>query len=169
MESNCVTAPDWLRVDDQVAADYGGQMNGWGTITGVVRLPDGRLVRGTGSRKPRGDAPTPDFAVYLLGRDPQVKQWPNRWVLWRDFRLPGSTEDVVSALREAHARAAHERIEIACGSGIGRTGTAIAVLGVMSGIDPDEAVEWVRANYHPRAVETRRQRAWITSAAALLL
>lgn len=143
-------------------------MSGWGATTGVVRLPDGRLIRGTGIRKPRSDAPAPDFAVYLLGCDPQVKEWPSRWVRWRDFRLPGSTEDVVAALREAHARALHERIEIACGGGIGRTGTAIAVLAIMSGVDPADAVDWVRANYHSRAVETRRQRAWILSAGPLL-
>ena len=144
-------------------------MNGWGAVAGVVRLPDGRLVRGTGIRKKRGEAPAPHFAVYLLGRDPQVEHWPNRWVRWRDFQLPDSTQDAVAALREAHTRATQERIEIACGGGIGRTGTAMAILAMMSGIDPDDAVDWVRANYHPRAVETRRQRAWVTSATALWL
>ena len=143
-------------------------MDGWGSESGVVRLPDGRLIRGTGIRRPRGQAPAPDFAVYLLGRDPQVTEWPNRWVRWRDFRLPGSTEDAVEALREAHRRAAGERVEIACGAGIGRTGSAIAVLAVMSGIPADMAVDWVRANYHPRAVETRGQRTWIASIASAL-
>ncbi|WP_200847236.1 hypothetical protein [Microbacterium sp. 18062] len=59
-------------------------------------------------------------------------------------------------------------MEIVCGGGIGRTGTAIALLAVMSGIEPDGAVGWVRANYHPRAVETRRQRDWIVTASARL-
>lgn len=133
---------------------------------GVVRLPDGRLVRGTGARRPRGHVLAPEFVVYLLGRDPAVADWPYRWVRWPDFRLPASTEDAVDALREAHARAASERVEIACGAGIGRTGTALAVLAVMSGIPAKAAVEWVRANYHPRAVETRRQRAWVATVAA---
>ncbi|WP_417033875.1 protein-tyrosine phosphatase family protein [Cutibacterium avidum] len=57
---------------------------------------------------------------------------------------------------------------MACGGGIGRTGTAIAVLAIMSGTSADTAVEWVRVNYHPRAIETRRQRAWITSVASTL-
>ncbi|WP_120522935.1 protein-tyrosine phosphatase family protein [Arthrobacter celericrescens] len=143
-------------------------MDGWGTEPGVVRLPDGRIIRGTGIRRPRSQAPAPDFAVYLLGRDPHVTQWPNRWVRWRDFRLPDSAEDAVDALREAHTRAAVERVEIACGAGIGRTGTAIAVLAIMGGIPADEAIDWVRTNYHPRAVETRGQRAWIASVAASL-
>lgn len=42
---------------------------------GVVELPDGRRVRGTGLRRPRRDSPAPDLAVYLLGRDPQVPGW----------------------------------------------------------------------------------------------
>ena len=74
----------------------------------------------------------------------------------------------MAALREAHARAVSERVEIACGGGVGRTGTALAVLAVLSGVPAAAAVEWVRANYHPRAVETRRQRAWIATAASSL-
>ena len=66
---------------------------------GVVELSDGRRVRGTGLRRPRRDVPEPDFTVYLLGRDPQVPGWPYRWVRWRDFRLPDSTEHAVAALR----------------------------------------------------------------------
>lgn len=134
---------------------------------GVVELPDGRRVRGTGLRRPRRDVPAPDFAVYLLGRDPQVPDWEYRWVRWRDFRLPDSTDQAVTALREAHTRAGSERVEIACGGGVGRTGTAMAVLAIMSGVAPDDAVAWVRAHYKPRAVETRRQRRWISTAAAV--
>lgn len=136
-------------------------MNGWGTVEGVVRFPDGRLVRASGIRRQRGDIPSPDFAVYLLGRDPHVSAWPNRWVRWRDLRLPDSTDDALSALTEAHSRANSERVEIACGGGIGRTGAAIAILARMSGIEAGVAVDWVRENYHPRAVETRRQRDWV--------
>lgn len=148
--------------------EYRGRMGQWDAVTGVVRLPDGRLIRGTGVRRDRGDIPPPDFAVYLLGRDPKVTQWPNRWVRWRDFSLPRSTDDAVDALREAHVRAGDERVEIACGAGIGRTGTSIAVLAIMSGLDPGNAIDWVRATYHPRAVETRWQRTWIESVATML-
>ncbi|MBW9206972.1 protein phosphatase [Mumia sp. zg.B17] len=136
-------------------------MDSWGAVVGVVELPDGRRVRGTGLRRPRRGVAPPDFAVYLLGRDPRVSDWPYRWVRWRDFGLPASTVDAVTALRSAHERAAVERVEIACGGGVGRTGTALAALAVMGGLDVDEAVTWVRRHYHPRAVETRRQRRWI--------
>lgn len=140
-------------------------MNHWDMADGVVELPDGRRVRGTGLRRPRGEVPVPDLAVYLRGRDPQVPDREYRWVRWRDFRLPDSTEEALAALREAHVRAGTERVEIACGGGTGRTGTAMAVLAIMSGVAPDDAVVWVREHYHPRAVETRRQRRWIAEVA----
>lgn len=141
-------------------------MGRWDLGDGVVELPDGRRVRGTGVRRARGDVPAPELGVYLLARDPRITAWPSRWVRWPDFRLPASTEDAVAALREAHERAATERVELACGAGIGRTGTALAALAVLSGTRPDEAVDWVRARYHPRAVETRRQRRWVAALAA---
>ncbi|MEU4384001.1 protein-tyrosine phosphatase family protein [Promicromonospora sp. NPDC023805] len=141
-------------------------MNQWDMTDGVVELPDGRRVRGTGLRRPRRDSPAPDFAVYLLGRDPQVPDWEYRWVRWRDFRLPDSTDQAVAALQEAHTRTESERVEIACGGGVGRTGTALALLAIMSGVSPDDAVSWVRENYKPRAVETRRQKRWVADNAA---
>lgn len=136
-------------------------MTRWDELDGVVELPDGRRVRGTGVRRPRGDVPPPDVAVYLLGRDPQITDWPNRWVRWPDFRLPASTDEAVAALRDAHTRAATERVEIACAGGRGRTGSALAVLAILSGVGPDAAVAWVREHYHPKAVETRAQRRWV--------
>ncbi len=137
----------------------------WGDEPGVVQLPDGRRVRGARVRSAVGAVPAPDFAVYLLGRDPRIEAWPYRWVRWRDFRLPASTDDAVSALREAYERAAEQRVEIACGAGIGRTGTALALLATMSGVTSAEAIAWVRSHYHRRAVETRGQRRWLEKAA----
>ena len=146
---------------------YDRAMGRWDDEPGVVVLPDGRRVRGAGVRRRRRDAPEPEFAVYLLGRDPATP-WPHRWVRWRDFGLPHSTEDAVDALREAHRRAAYERVEIACGGGVGRTGSALAVLAVLGGLPATEAVAWVRRHHHPRAVETRRQRRWVVRTVATL-
>ena len=129
-----------------------------------MELPDGRRVRGTGVRRPRGDVPPPDLAVYLLGRDPAVTDWPCRWVRWRDFGLPASTDDAVAALQEAFDRAATERVEVACAGGVGRTGAALSLLAVMGGVAPQDAVAWARTHYHPRAVETGRQRRWVERA-----
>ncbi len=139
-------------------------MGSWDAGDGIVEFPDGRRVRARGLRRSFEGRTDPEFGVYLAGRDPRIEDWPCRWVRWRDFRLPDSTEDALDALREAHVRAATERVEVACGGGVGRTGTALSVLAVLSGVPAADAVAWVRTHYHRRAVETRRQRRWISEA-----
>ncbi len=99
--------------------------------------------------------------MYLLARDPGPFDWPHHWVRWPDFRTPASTEDAIPALAEAYERAAGERVEIACGGGVGRTGTALAAIAVMAGVPGAEAVAWVRGRYNGRAVETPWQRRWV--------
>jgi protein-tyrosine phosphatase len=54
-----------------------------------------------------------------------------------------------------------ERVEIACGGGVGRTGTALAGIAVLAGVPRAEAVAWVRHRYHRHAAETPWQRRWI--------
>ena len=76
---------------------------------------------------------------------------------WRDFSLPDDPAPLREVLDELLSRSAAERVEVACRGGTGRTGTALACLAVMDGVPPDEAVEFVRARYRPRAVETRAQ------------
>ncbi|HIY67637.1 MAG TPA: protein phosphatase [Candidatus Agrococcus pullicola] len=142
-------------------------MGAWETGSGVLEFPDGRRVRGRGLRGSieEGD---PEFGIYLQDRDPCIDTWPNRWVHWPDFALPASTNDAVAAMREAYDRASSERVEIACGAGIGRTGSALSVLAVMCGVDADAAVAWVREHYHRGAVETEQQRRWVSEVAASL-
>jgi protein-tyrosine phosphatase len=104
--------------------------------------------------------------VYLTARDPGPFAWDHRWICWRDFRLPASSDDALDGLRDAHRRAKDERVELACGGGVGRTGTALAALAVFAGVPPADAVAWVRTNYHPRAVETPWQRRWVARLAS---
>lgn len=132
------------------------------TGAGVLRLPSGRLVRGRGLRRPLPDGPTPDFAVYLLGKQPPEVPWEVRWLRWPDFRLPTDHAQAQAVLREAYARADAERVEIACGGGRGRTGTALACLAVLDGVPAGEAVDFVRRNYDTRAVETPWQRRYVS-------
>lgn len=134
---------------------------------GVVELPGGRRVRATSLRR-RGAVSPPDHGVYLLGRDPGLP-WPYRWVRWRDLGLPSSTDDALEALQDAYARAESQRVEIGCGGGVGRTGTALAVLAVLGGVRPSEAVDWAREHHHRRAVETGRQRRWVEQVTTSLL
>jgi protein-tyrosine phosphatase len=128
---------------------------------GVLRLPSGRLVRGRALRKPLPPGPSPTFGVYL-GAEPPAVDWQWRWVPWPDFRLPRDGPAARDVLRDAWVRAATDRVEIACGGGRGRTGTALAYLAVLDGVPPGNAVGYVREHYHPRAVETYWQRRFVT-------
>ena len=128
----------------------------WADGPGVVTLPGGASVRG----RRLGDAETPADFTLVLGHGP-VPPWRHRRIAWPDFRVPTDTPAALDALREALARAPGERVEVACRGGIGRTGTALAALAVLDGMTPAEAVAWVRATYHRRAVETPWQRWWL--------
>ncbi len=129
---------------------------------GVLRLPSGRLVRGRGLRRPLAPgAQTPSYGVYLLGKPPPEVPWASHWIRWPDFRLPADREAARSALGEAWERAADERVEIACGGGRGRTGTALACLAVLDGVPAEEAVDFVRREYDRHAVETPWQRRYV--------
>ncbi|WP_320779885.1 protein phosphatase [Streptomyces sp. CRN 30] len=129
---------------------------------GVLRLPSGRLVRGRGLRRPLGpEEAHPTYGVYLLGERPPEVPWASRWVRWPDFRLPADRADARAAFAEAWERAAGERVEVACGGGRGRTGTALACLAVLDGVPAAEAVAYVRRDYHRRAVETPWQRRYV--------
>jgi protein-tyrosine phosphatase len=128
---------------------------------GVLRLPSGRLVRGRGRRRPMPPGPPPTFGVLLLGAEPAPADWPTRWVRWPDFWLPTDPDQAREVLREAWRRAPDERVEVVCGGGRGRTGTALACLAVLDGVPPDDAVAYVRRHYHPRAVETPWQRRYV--------
>ena len=89
-------------------------------------------------------------------------QWEARWVRWPDFRLPADRGDAHDALHEAWHRAEAERVEIGCGGGRGRTGTALACIAVLDGLPAREAVPFVRKHYDPRAVETPWQLRYVT-------
>jgi hypothetical protein len=130
---------------------------GWADDQGVVALPGGAHVRG----RRLGNASTPADFTLVLGKGP-APEWAHRRVAWPDFRVPSDRADALAAVREAYERAqAGERVEVACHGGVGRTGTALAALAVLDGLTPAAAVQWVRAGYHRRAVETPWQRWWL--------
>lgn len=127
----------------------------------MLDLPSGRVVRGRGLRRPVPAGPCPDFGLYLLGRDPGAMPWAYRWLRWPDFRLPSDRTAARDAFVEVLERAAEERVEVACGGGRGRTGTALACLAVLDGVPPAEAVDYVRAHYDRWAVETPWQHRYV--------
>ncbi len=52
-------------------------------------------------------------------------------------------------------------VYVGCAAGLGRTGTFMAALARVAGIE--DAVAWVRANYDSRAVETAAQEACVAA------
>lgn len=138
-------------------------------LSGSLELPDGAVIRGRGLRNPMPEGPLPEYGLYfgsarLRARHDAVLTWPHEWLDWPDFRLPRDQDAAIAAFRGLHQRAlAGERVEVACNGGIGRTGTAISLLAVLAGIPPTEAVDWTRAHYQRRAVETPGQRRWVVA------
>ena len=97
----------------------------------------------------------------LLGGPPPAVDWEARWLRWPDFWLPTDRRQAHDLFREVWDRAATGRVEVACGGGRGRTGTALACLAVVDGVPAEQAVAYVRRHYHPRAVETPWQKRYV--------
>lgn len=129
-----------------------------------VRLPDGSAVIAVSfdEAAPYERASTPDFGLYLDER--WNPPWPHEHLAWPDFGVPadgGALRDSLAALLE-RARSG-EVVEIGCLGAHGRTGTALACMAVMAGQDAERAVDWVRANYCEKAVETPQQVEFVSS------
>jgi hypothetical protein len=129
---------------------------------GVLALPSGRTLRGRALRTTIPAGAEPEFGVYLLANPPPNTPWPSRWVRWRDWWLPADPLDAREALVEVWQRAPAQRVEVACGGGRGRTGTALSCLAILDGVAPADAVGYVRRHYHRHAVETPWQRRFVT-------
>jgi len=148
----------------------------------LVNFPDGTRVRAGALSSHRID--TPDFGLYVYGRATRspsrlgrlvnrlsrralhggswITPWDAEWIHWPDFGVPADDQAASSSIVEAFGRAQRgEAVEVCCYGGQGRTGTILACMAVLAGVPSEEAVEWVRANYSPRAVERDGQRRWV--------
>lgn len=129
-------------------------------MIGWVELPSGARMRG----RRLADRPDEPADLLLALADGPLPSWEVRRIVWPDFGVPADRDDAVAALREGLRRAQEGRlVEVACRGGRGRTGTALAALAVLDGMDPADAVPWVRRAYHRRAVETPGQQRWVRS------
>jgi hypothetical protein len=139
-------------------------------LIGAIELPDGTWVRGRGLRRPVPAGAVPEHGLdlgtkRLRDRYEPALTWPHEWLDWPDFGLPRDRATAVDRIRALHEQAkSGRRVEVACGGGVGRTGTVIAYLAVLAGVPAPEAVSWTRRNYHKRAVETPWQRRWVKGA-----
>ena len=104
----------------------------------------------------------PDFGLYLDGC--WHPPWEHAHVDWPDFGVPADARTTLADLTAFRERShAGQRVEIGCLGGHGRTGTALAMLAVLSGCAPGTAVAWVRAHYCDHAVETPGQEAFVAA------
>ncbi len=82
---------------------------------------------------------------------------------WRldvpDFGLPDEAglRDVLQQMLAEMRAAPDGAYHIGCKAGLGRTGTAMACLALMAGAVEGDPVAWLRAAYHPEAIETPAQ------------
>ena len=130
----------------------------------AVVLPDGVTVVAASfdPADPYGRDRPPDYGLYL---DSQWQPpWDHTHLDWPDFSVPKEVGPLLVALSVVQDRARRgQHVEIGCGGGHGRTGTALACLAVLGGTSPQDAVAWVRANYCSLAIETPEQVAFVSS------
>jgi len=125
-----------------------------------VCFPDGTAIQALSLRERKAHDSERDYGLYL------DRSWAPTWdacvIAWEDFGLPADNEEAAHSIIDAFRRAkAGEAVEIGCIGGLGRTGTVLACMAVLSGVPRSDAVDWVRANYHRNAVETEEQAAWV--------
>ena len=126
----------------------------------IITFPDGSRVRASSLADRRAHDPERSYGLYL---DPRWEPtWPADLVEWRDFGLPADAESAAGLIQGAFERARRgELVEVGCIGGLGRTGTVLACMAVLSGVPGHEAVAWVRRAYDSRAVETDEQAEWV--------
>jgi protein-tyrosine phosphatase len=125
----------------------------------LVIFPDSTGVDATGFTTEIGpNAPTWGLYLYELWQPP----WTYRYVAWPDFEVPNNDRDADEAILEAWGRArTGEAVQVGCRGGVGRTGTVLSCMAILAGVEPTEAVSWVRKHYTTRAVDNTKQETWV--------
>jgi len=126
----------------------------------TVVFPDGTSVTASPLTARVESNPDRDFGLYMDAT--WAPTWDAEIIDWPDYGLPTDAETAANKIIAAFERArTGERVEIGCIGGLGRTGTVLACMAVLSGVPADQAVDWVRTHYHPDAVETTEQETWV--------
>jgi len=126
----------------------------------TVVFPDGTSVIATPLAARLEDNPNRDFGLYM---DPAwAPTWDAELIDWPDFGLPADWKTAATQIIAGFERAKNgERVEVGCIGGLGRTGTVLACMAILAGVPADRTVDWVRANYNSRAIETSEQAEWV--------
>ena len=142
-------------------------MSTWDIDEGVVEFPSGKRIRGRSWHQPISEYA--DVSAVLTTATPE--EFAQRgavsmareliYISWPDNRVPRRPRQAMTQLHELLNRAEKERIEITCGGGVGRTGTALAILAIFDGMAPDEAIAFVRSSYNEESVTEHAQRGFL--------
>lgn len=142
-------------------------MSTWDMGKGVVEFPSGRRIRG----RSWGESVCEYADVTAVLTTATAQEFAERnapgiahdvvYISWPDYRIPRRPQQAKDQLRQLFDRAAHERVEITCGGGVGRTGTALAMLAMMDGLAPAQAIEYVQNAYNPDSVSSHAQRGFL--------
>lgn len=142
-------------------------MSAWELEAGVVQLPSGRRIRGRSWHESVSEYA--DVTAILTTATPE--EFAQRqavglgreliYISWPDYRLPRRPLQARQQLMQLLERAREERVEITCGGGVGRTGTALAMMAIMDGMEPQAAIDFVQREYSPEAVKSHAQRGFL--------
>jgi Swiss Army Knife protein, DSP-PTPase phosphatase domain len=125
-----------------------------------VKFPDGTVVRAAALADRLVQDDWRGFGLYM--DDAWKPEWPADVITWPDLGLPEDPSRAAEQIREAFRRAqAGQHLEVGCRGGLGRTGTVLACMAVLAGIDPKQAVAWVREHYDSCAMETGKHEDWV--------
>jgi len=125
-----------------------------------VTLPNGTNVRAIPLAERVYDDPTRDFGLYAERE--WAPTWPSAVIEWDDFGPPNNNVEAARQVFDAFERVSKgETVEVGCRAALGRTGTILACMAILAGVEPAEAEAWVHRNYDACAVEGDAQRAFI--------
>ena len=132
--------------------------------SGVVAFSSGARIRGRSIRHHNADRSSPDYTLVLSSFYPRHPPKAEvHWIKWPEFCLPVNKLKALHALNVILKRGAYSRVDIACRGGVGRTGTALACIATLDGMDPTNTLKLIRDTYHPRAAETPWQQWYISN------
>jgi hypothetical protein len=99
-----------------------------------VTLPEGTPIRALAISDRVEHDVARDFGLYLNGR--WRSTWPSDTIDWRDFGLPTDATRAAAQILDAFVRAkSGEAVEVGCLGGLGRTGTVLACMAVLTRLD----------------------------------
>ena len=124
--------------------------------SGVIAFPSGARIRGRPIRYYKTSRNSPDHILILSSFYPRHPPRAEvHWIKWPDFCLPVNKLKARHTLELTLERATYSRVDIACRGGVGRTGTALACIAILDGMDPVSALN-ISSETHTTHGQQRR-------------